>query len=278
MRSSTAGIGTPGGAGVIHSPTSVLQSATTPANGARTTVSSSSARATPTWARAWSRAACAAWHAARVWSRALPSVSRFWALAIPSAASALPRCSSRSASSAARQAALACDSAVLTCSSARSTCAFWTESSRRSSSAPASTCAPLRNGSSTTRPPICGDSFARRRALTVPARVLVTVSSTVPGSTRATSTGTGFGRSTTKRNRIATAASAASTRSQRGSGRMADCTHRHERSGGSFKGGRRRDPLHRPWPVGVKAGPGLTRRRSPRHPEAAQRPKDPMAA
>ena len=62
-----------------------------PANGARTTVSASSARATPTWARASPSAASAAWHAACVWSRVLSRESRFCWLAIPSAASACPR-------------------------------------------------------------------------------------------------------------------------------------------------------------------------------------------
>ncbi len=45
----------------------------------------------------------------------------------------------------------------------------------------------------TTWPPISGDSFALRRAVTVPARELVTVSSTVPRSTAFRRTGTGSG-------------------------------------------------------------------------------------
>ena len=46
MRTITGGIGRPGGDGVIHSPTSVVTSATTPSNGARSTVFSRVTRAT----------------------------------------------------------------------------------------------------------------------------------------------------------------------------------------------------------------------------------------
>ena len=46
-------------------------------------------------------------------------------------------------------------------------------------------------GEATTRPPFSGESLARRRALTVPARELVTVSSTRPFSATTTRTGTG---------------------------------------------------------------------------------------
>src|SRR5213593_4834220 len=51
MRSTTAGMGTPGGEGVIHSPRSIVMSAITPRKGARMTVFASSALATWIWVR-----------------------------------------------------------------------------------------------------------------------------------------------------------------------------------------------------------------------------------
>jgi hypothetical protein len=64
-----------------------------------------------------------------------------------------------------------------------------------------------------TRPPSCGESFARRRAFTVPAREFVTVDSTVPRSTVATSTGTGAGANTVHRSTKIATTTAQTTRS-----------------------------------------------------------------
>ena len=84
-----------------------------------------------------------------------------------------------------------------------------------SSTSPVCTRSPLRFGSAMTRPPSCGDSFARRRAFTVPAREFVTVGSTVPRSTIATSTGTTLPRAVRHATRAAAATKTAATISQR---------------------------------------------------------------
>jgi hypothetical protein len=69
----TGGIGRPGGDGVIHSPTSVVNSATIPSKGARRIVFSRFTRAAARAACAWPIRARAASHAAadasrRLWS------------------------------------------------------------------------------------------------------------------------------------------------------------------------------------------------------------------
>src|SRR5437773_2009920 len=69
----------------------------------------------------------------------------------------------------------------------------------RSMTCPLWTWSPGRAPMKATRPPISGLIFERRRALTVPALLLVTVSSTVPRATRCTVTGTGPGRKTARR-------------------------------------------------------------------------------
>jgi hypothetical protein len=58
---------------------------------------------------------------------------------------------------------------------------------------PRRTRSPSATGSRTTRPPISGASEARRRAVTVPALLLVISSSTDPIATRTTLTGTTAG-------------------------------------------------------------------------------------
>ena len=203
-RSITGGIGSPGGDGVMYSPTSVLSSATVPANGARSSVKASCTSAAATLDSAWPTAATAASQPARVRSRSLANTSRRWSLAIPCRCRASARASSFSASSAARQASLPCARAAATVACAECSSARWARLSSATRRTPARTRSPSRCGSSTTRPPICGDSCARRRTLTVPARVLVTVSSTTPRSAAATRTSTGSGartviRSTTTR-------------------------------------------------------------------------------
>lgn len=76
---------------------------------------------------------------------------------------------------------------------ATSSRALASASSMRSMTLPFSTRTPSRCGRKATRPPTSGESWARCRALIVPARELVTVCSTRPRLTAATRTGTGEG-------------------------------------------------------------------------------------
>jgi hypothetical protein len=99
-----------------------------------------------------------------------------------------------------------------------------------------------------TCPPIAGEIFARRRAVTVPALLLLTDSSTVPCSTFCSVTGTGGGRNTVRRNPTPTATIAATTanllsqRTMERSGKAAETITREWRLPGSRD--RRRDAAH----------------------------------
>ncbi len=204
----------PGGDGVIHSPSSVFTSAMTPAKGERSSVRALSASISRVCACAWSRCgrggttggarpvALASRRARRpVRSRSGSPAARRRRRQLLLGEVRRPG-SSRRREPAPRGRSRARGRAAPAASA----------SSRRSSSAPAATRAPARYGSATTRPPVSGDSRARRRALTVPARVLVTVSSTVPRVTGATRTGSGEGASSVKRRAMAPPATTSRTR------------------------------------------------------------------
>ena len=102
-------------------------------------------------------------------------------------------------------------------SCARRSWAFCVAASSAIRGAPSSTQSPSRRASSTTRPPTCGESCARRRARTVPALVFAMVDSTGPRSSATTFTGTRSGATSVYQRISATAAAAAEVqRSQRG--------------------------------------------------------------
>ncbi len=201
IRSSTGGMGRAGGEGEVHSPSSTKVSATTPSKGASRVVWRSWARARVTAESARSAVAPAARHAACA-VRSWLSTPSIWSVdTIPCAARSRARSRSRAARSAAKQAWSRWASVTWRSSSARLSCARCSESSIRSSSSPSRTRLPRRWGSATTLPPVSGASFARRRALTVPAREFVTVSSTRPLSTATVRTGTASGAKTVSRSR-----------------------------------------------------------------------------
>ncbi len=194
-------MGSAGGEGEVHSPSSMKVSATMPSKGARRTVLSSCAWARRTADSARSAAARAARQAASAARASLATRSRRSGETIPSADRLAVRSRSRPARSAAKQAWSRWARAALRSSPERRSCARWRASSTRRSRSPLWTRAPRRRGSSSTRPPISGASLARRRAFTVPAREFVTVSSTRPFSTATTRTGTGSGAKTVSRRR-----------------------------------------------------------------------------
>ncbi len=100
----TGGTGRAGGDGVVHSPTSIDTSATTPSKGARRTVFARTVRATETAASARAELATAVRHAASAVRWALSTESSRSVETISSSARERIRRSSRSARSAARQA------------------------------------------------------------------------------------------------------------------------------------------------------------------------------
>jgi hypothetical protein len=183
MMSYTGGIGRAGGDGDAHSPTSALRSATMPSNGARSVAFSRLACASPTVARACPVAARAASQRAAVASRWLRSCSRSDSGMILSSRRFSLRFRSRWACSAVKQASCAVASALVTCSLASARLARRSLSTMRRRTSPSFTETPLRGPMYSTWPPICGLILARRRAVTVPALLLLTVSSTVPRAT-----------------------------------------------------------------------------------------------
>ena len=80
------------------------------------------------------------------------------------------------------------------------------------------TWSPLRTGSASILPPISGLSAARRRVFTVPALLLVTLSSTRPGATLKTVTGMGSLRSSVIRTNAPPARIMATTTARRRQG------------------------------------------------------------
>ena len=210
MRSRTGGTGIAGGEGEVHSPSSMKVSATMPSKGARRTVLSSWAWARATADSARSAAAPAARQAASAALASLSTRSRISGDTRPSEASFTVRSRSRPARSAARQAWSRWASAAFRSSPESRSCARWRASSTRRRRSPFRTRAPRRRGSSSTRPPVSGASLARRRALTVPAREFVTVSSTRPFSAATVRTATGSVAKTVSRRTTTTATSPAS--------------------------------------------------------------------
>jgi len=104
------------------------------------------------------------------------------------------RRASRSAKSALRHAASVWAFAALASCCASSTSAVRSSFHSSTSSCPAFTWSPSWIGNLLIWPPVLSDSFERRRAFTVPARVLDTERSTVPLSTRLITISTGAGR------------------------------------------------------------------------------------
>src|SRR5258706_7669879 len=194
MMSNTGGIGRAGGDGETHSPTSALRSATTPSNGACSVALFRLARARSISACDRSAAARAARQRACAVSFWLCSWSSISAETIRSSLRSTVRFRFRAARSAVRQASWAEAVVVARSCWERASDAFRSLSLMRIRISPWRTCAPGRNPMNATRPPISGLILARRRALTVPALLLVTVSSTVPRVRRYTVTGTGSGR------------------------------------------------------------------------------------
>src|SRR5947199_8719755 len=124
---------------------------------------------------------------------------------IPWAASFCRRSRSRAARSADRHDCWRCCSAVWSSRRERVVRASGTLGSRRSRTSPFLNASPSRNGMDTTRPPVSGEIWARRRAFTVPARELVTVCSTRPRETSVTVTSIGLGAKTVARRASPTA-------------------------------------------------------------------------
>ena len=192
MRSRTGGMGRAGGEGDVHSPSSMKVSATMPSKGARRTVLSSWAWARATAESARSAAARAARQAASAPRASLSTPVED--LGRDEAVRREPRVRSRS-----RPAALGGEAGLVALGERG-----LRSRPRRGGAAPAAgrrpraggarPCGhalPRRWGSRRTRPPVSGASLARRRALTVPAREFVTVSSTRPFSAATVRTGHG---------------------------------------------------------------------------------------